>query len=198
MHECIHRASTKKFSYDPETQNITDARVGYRLNSSWKKDSSERHKLTGFNEIMNAYTQVKILHTHPKELEKLGISREDVKGPIYPYMRYEPILNKIVEKIAANKNISIMQAFVDLERGQFENNIFALKEVEKSFGKGSIEILAHLMSRALKDRKQRDELDEMIKTFFVTGNEQEREEARVRIHEFVKDHTDSSKVKSGE
>jgi hypothetical protein len=185
LHESIHRASTKKFHLDPATKNITDARVGYRLHSPNKEDVFEREKLVGFNEIMNAYTQVKILYTHADKLKELGISEEDIKGPIYPYMNYEPIIKAIVNKISAQRNIPQADVFKDLERGQFESNIFNLKVIEKIFGKKSLKILSFLMLKGITSEHQ-EKLDKMIEGYFMTDDNSLREKIGAQIFEEIK------------
>ncbi len=168
-HESIHAASTQKFFSNTEEGSLSDARVGYRVRSEWK-EPSRVHRLEGFNEAMNDYTMYKILLRNQKVIGE----EIDVNGPIYTYLgQYQPLIDRIVEKIAKDRNISQIEAFNKLERGQFENSILSLKEIGYSFGEGSIEALAFL--GYLRGEKGED-LDRMIMDFFKESNAPRRAE----------------------
>ncbi len=182
LHELIHRASTKKF-YTDEEKNISDARVGYRIHSTWK-GVERRNRLVGFNEVIVDYTVYKILSKNQKILEeKIGVTEEDIQGSIYTYMHYGPILEAIIVKIAQDKGLDFRNVFEDLERGQFQNNILVLKDVERSFGKGSLKVLSLLQS--LEKREDNNKLENMIKEFFSESDEGRRQELIKEIEEFV-------------
>lgn len=182
LHELVHRASKRKYYADTE-DGIHDARVGYRIHSPWK-EPGRQNRFRGFNELMTDYTVYKILIKKQEWLEDtLGITEEEIQGPLYCYMHYGPILEFIIKKIAIDKKISILEVFDNLERGQFQNNILILKDVERSFGKGALEILSLL--QALKYKKDNDKLEEMIKDFFAEEDESGREGIRTKILAFV-------------
>jgi hypothetical protein len=183
LHELIHRASTKKF-YTDKDGGFYDARVGYRLRSPWKKDPKRENRLRGFNELMTDYTVYKILLTNQELLQNsIGITKENIEGPIYTYMHYGPILESIIKKISKGKNLSHQEVFNNLERGQFKNNILALKDVEKFFGKGSLEILSLL--ETLRENEDNDTLEKMIKGFFSEEDESKRQNIHFEILAFV-------------
>jgi|GEM_PF-2053909 len=182
LHELIHRASTIKL-YADNNDGIYDARVGYRIRSPWKKPERE-NRLRGFNELMTDHTVYKILIKNQKLLQNfMNISREDIKGPIYSYMHYAPILESIVKKVAEDKNLSHLEVFDDFERGQFKDDILILKDVEKSFGKGSLEILSLL--EIFKNKENNDKLEIMIKEFFSEEDDSKRQAIHDKILTFV-------------
>lgn len=182
VHELIHRASTTKFYADSDG-GVHDARVGYRIRSPWKGAERE-NRLRGFNELMADYTVYKILLKNQTLLqESVGMTKEDVQGSIYTYMHYGPILESIVKKVSADKDKTPREVFDDLERGQFENNILVLKDIEYSFGQGSLEILSLL--ETLKKKEDNDKLEEMIKEFFAEEDESGRQHMRSKILAFI-------------
>ncbi len=188
LHEAIHRASSVKFYGDLEN-SIYDARVGYRINSQWK-DSGRQKRFRGFNELMVDYTTYKILSKNIEILESsFGITREDINGPIYSYMDYEPILSSIVKKISEDKKTDPLEVFNNLEKGQFENNIFVLKEIENSFGEGSLSILSLLSE--LKNKQENLLLDKMIFDYFGEEDAEKRKIIRSSIISFF-----NEKIKS--
>lgn len=170
LHELLHSVSKQKFYID-DKKNITEARVGYRVHSEWKEEG-RTNRLRGFNEVMTDYTVFKLLATNKEVLKDLGIEEKDVRGPIYTYLApYQTIVDSIGRKIAEDKKISSMEAFNKLERGQFENTLLALKDIDKLFGEGSLQILSYLGE--FKDKK-RAEVDKAIKKYFEEQDEEER------------------------
>lgn len=162
LHEMIHSISRQKFYFDNK-KNITDARVGYRIHSKWKEDSRSS-RFTGFNEVMTDYTVCKLLSVNIKNLADLNIKKEDLNSPIYSYLgNYQLIVDNIVEKIAEDKNITPWKAFNKLEAGQFENTILALKDLDRLFGEGSLEILGYLGEF---EGEKMTIMDNLIKKYF--------------------------------
>lgn len=182
LHELIHRSSTTKFYRDKENC-ISDARVGYRIRSSWKEED-DQSKFIGFNELMTDYTVYKVMYKNAQTLQdRFDITIEDIRGPIYIYTKYQPILDSIIEKVSDDKQISKGEVFDNFERGQFDSNILIMKDVENSFGKGSVRILSYL--GGLDDDADNDELGNMIKNYFSEDGEERRKELGVEITEFV-------------
>jgi hypothetical protein len=188
LHESIHRASTRKFYADKEG-GISDARVGYRIRSPWKEERSEQDKMIGFNEVINDYTVYRLLRENDEQLKSIGITWREVEGPIYNYMKYVPVLEAIAKKILKHQDnteeFAGAEIFKKWERGQFENSILALKEIEAACGKGSLEILSYL--GVLDDLEECEELDKMILEFFEEDDEDKRKEIRSKIVAFHKD-----------
>lgn len=187
LHESIHRASTRKFYADREG-GISDARVGYRIRSPWK-EQSEQDKMIGFNEVINDYTVYRLLRENDEQLKTIGITWREVEGPIYNYMKYVPVLEAIAKKILKHENnteeFAGAEIFKKWERGQFENSILALKEIEAACGKGSLEILSYL--GVLDDPKKCEVLDKMILDFFEESDEDKIKEMGLKIVSFHKE-----------
>ena len=182
LHELIHRASKNKFYVDGKS-DIYDARVGYRVRSAWK-DPSRQRRLGGFNEIMTDLMVYKILLNNQGLLaESFGVTKDDIQGPIYGYMNYVEIVENIAVAIGKTKGIPAPQAFDDLERGQFQNSLLVLKDVEKAFGKGSLEILSLL--GILKNKEDDEKLEKLIGQFFAENDAGLRENLKTQILEFV-------------
>jgi hypothetical protein len=185
LHESIHRASTRKFYADKEG-GISDARVGYRIRSPWK-EQSEQDKMIGFNEVINDYTVHRLLWDNDEQLKSIGITWREVEGPIYNYMKYVPVLEAIAKKIIKHEGITDefagAEIFKKWERGQFENSILALKEIEAACGKGSLEVLSYL--GVLDDPERCEELDAMVLEFFNEEDEERKKEIRSKITEFL-------------
>ncbi len=183
LHELIHRASTVKF-YANHEGGISEARVGYRVRSPWKGPTRE-DRLIGFNELMTDFVNYKILLKNQKLLETtLGITKQEIKGPIYTYMHYEPIIESIIKKIAEDEGIPIPKAFENLERGEFQNNILVLKKIERSFGEGALKIISLL--QVLEKDEDNKKLEEMVKSFFTEGDSSKRQTIRLSIYDFVR------------
>ena len=183
LHELIHRASTRKF-YADKGGGVYDARVGFRVRSPWK-GSNKEDRLLGFNELMDDCTVYKIFIENQDSLKELGISKTDIQGAVFSYTNYSPILESIIKKVANNKNISPAKVFEDFERGQFENSILVLKDVEKAFGKGALDILSLLGT--LKNQEDNNQLEELIKQFFAEEDNSRRLEIQQRIRQLIQE-----------
>lgn len=185
LHELIHRASTATFYLDPEHKDISDARVGYRLASSWKSEKPTR--LKEFNEQMVDLTTYKILSSNRDLLaERLGITSEDIDSPIYSYMEHGDIINSIINQVAEDTHTTPLEVFSKLERGQFEHTLFALKDIQHSFGKGSLEVLS--VWGSLEDAGDNNTLTMMVKDFFMEKDAGKRHVLHAQIMKFTQEH----------
>ena len=156
VHEMAHRASKHRF-FGSEEHGMVPARIGYQLASPWKEPEG-RAALTGFNEIVTEYMAVRILEATKDELEEeLGIAKKDIEEFQYGYAQYNDVFSKIVRGVAANKGLSVREVMDDFERGQFAENLFALKGIETTFGKGSLRVLSCL--GVLHDPIERGKID---------------------------------------
>ena len=179
VHEMVHRASKHRF-FGSEEHGMVPARIGYQLASPWKEPEG-RAALTGFNEIVTEYMAVRILEATKDELEQeLGIAKKDVEEFQYGYAQYNEVFSKIVRGVAAMKGISVREVIDDFERGQFAENLFVLKDIERTFGKGSLKVLACL--GVLRDLAEREKVDALVKQYFSSDNHDER----VRLQEEVR------------
>lgn len=171
LHELVHRASTHRF-YVSEDAGIHDARAGYRIRSSWK-EPFERNALTALNEVMVETTMMKIVMKHSARLEKeFGITKEDLSGPMYQYMQYAPLLDKIVRGISTHQKRTRSEVYKKLERGQFGNNILPIKDIATVFGKDALRMLSY--AGVILEPRARQEIDAMVFKYFDTQDEAER------------------------
>lgn len=170
-HELIHRASGQRFHRDIDF-GVHESRVGYRVRSPWK-EGGERKALTGFNEIIVETTNIHVLKSNQQLLEKeFCITMEDLNGPNYHYMEYSPVLAAVVAGLADYYKKTNLEVFKDLERGQFDNTLLVLKDLDKVFGKGSLEMLSYL--GVLRDPRGCKEVDDLVQKYFETKGPQEK------------------------
>ncbi len=171
VHEMVHRASKHRF-FGSEEHGMVPARIGYQLASPWKEPEG-RAALTGFNEIVTEYMAVRILEATKDELEEeLGIAKKDIEEFSYGYAQYNNVFSKIVRGVAMTKGISVGEVMDSFERGQFAENLFALKDIEATFGKGSLRVLACL--GVLHDSTEREKVDALVEQYFSSNNQDER------------------------
>ncbi len=170
LHEMIHRASKRKFNEDG-TGAITEARVGYRVRARWKQP--ERHALTGLNEVLVEHTVLKIVRKNADRIEReFGIGPESLRGPLYVYMDYAPVLARIVQGMASHRGITETEAFDLLEKGQFTETILVLKDIDRIFGAGSLQVLSCMGT--LRDDAACAEVDALVFAYFNATDENER------------------------
>lgn len=178
IHEGIHRASKQKFSVNQDYK-ISSARLGYQLTSDWKK-AEKQIRLSGFNEIMVTYSTMQILKENPQKLAEFGLDEKDMEKMNVAYFQYAGLFFTIARTIADKKDIKTEEALLDLERGQFQNSILALKDVERACGKDSLEMLSYLGAPV----KEQNKLDQMVTAFFLEKDTGAKEELKKKIREF--------------
>lgn len=192
VHEMIHLVSKHRF-FENEEHGMITARTGYQLRSPWK-ESEGREVLTGFNEIITEYMAVRILEATKDELvQELGIARKDIEEFQYAYAQYDDVFSKIIRGVAADKGLSVREVMDDFERGQFAENLFALKDIEHTFGKGSLKVLACL--GVLRDPVAREKVDTLVENYFSSDNQDEKASLQKEIRSSFEEawHTDNSR-----
>lgn len=174
FHEMVHCVAKTK--YYSEEGKIYDARSGYRITSDWKE--KDVAKLEGFNELVVDYTTYFWLHKNADFVEKkLGLTREDIDGSNYAYMSLGMLMEVIVGDIVKLRekddpeqdNRKILS---DLIKGQFDNTLLFLKEVDAAFGRGSAKILSMLGANT---REENPELFSKIMDYFMITDKMDKE-----------------------
>lgn len=174
FHEMVHCVAKTK--YYSEEGKILDARSGYRITSDWKERDTA--KLEGFNELVVDYTTYFWLHKNADVVkEKLGLTREDIDGSNYAYMSLGMLMEVIVGDIVKLRqkedpeqdNIKVLS---DLIKGQFDNTLLFLKEVDAAFGRGSAKILSKLGANT---REENPELFGKIMDYFMITDKMDKE-----------------------
>jgi hypothetical protein len=144
LHEIIHQISHRSIYANPKTKENYISRVGY---SNIKISEEAYEHFRGMNEAVVDETVKEILQKHADELVKdLGITEEEQKQPVNYYHDYMEILEIIMDKVAEKNDESRESVWSRFKKGQFSGEMMHLRDIERTFGKGALRVLAALGS----------------------------------------------------
>jgi len=145
LHESIHMVSTQKYYADTTKGDINEHRTGYGV-----KNVIDQHEhFRGLNEAVTEDTTKDILEKHKNMLVKnFNITKEEQKQIGLSYSEYREILGVIIKKVARHNDEDEATVWKRIKAGQFTGEMMHLRDIEKTYGKGSLRVLAALGSVA--------------------------------------------------
>jgi hypothetical protein len=172
LHESIHAASFSKFIVGEKEKRPPLRRSGYHIGTLMEDVKHEYFE--GLNEMIADETARDILTKHRDELRKeLNItSWEERKTTGSFYSR--DILHTIIEKIADKNNEEERNTWTRFKRGLFTGEMMHLREMERTFGKGSLRVLA-AVECGTKEGIPDEEAHKKALDYFQIDNEEERD-----------------------
>lgn len=175
FHEAVHMASFLKFGMKKEEKRPFLYRSGYDVTV----EGAKKHEhFCGLNEMVVDQVVSDMLIKHEKELiKKFKITPEEEKESIYYYPSY--VLDVILKKIAQNNNEDIKNTWKRFKKGLFTGEMMHLRKVERTFGKGSLRMLAALES-GTKEECDKETYGEILK-FFKSDNQEEKDKIAEKI-----------------
>lgn len=178
LHESVHAVSERHFfadKKDADNTDISDARVGFRLNSQWKRKKSI---LRGFNEFIVNEIVYYSINKIAKSLEgRFGITKKDLEGSIYSDgVVHQKLIETIYDKL--NKNKEVDESYIAyIAKTHFSGSLRILDPVDKSYGKGSVRVLGCLDMFGDDDIKK-DKVNNMVEEYFLHADEKRKSEIR--------------------
>jgi len=206
IHEMIHQASYHKYSLEniheatPEKhiQELTDLepdiyRMGYAIygkkpedhNHFYYLDEAVVEKLS--NEMMHEHQWVlyKLAGIHDYAISSATNGWVDRKKQIEYKPGYEKIVNildLVIKKIAQKKNEPIEDVWRRFKKGLFTGELMHLRDIEKTFGKGSLRFIEQLFTLIQKsNKKEKRKLFPKINAYFEAANDANRKEIEKEI-----------------
>ena len=178
LHEWIHLASVIKIMAEGP-DSLHDCKVGYHVSSPDDKS----HYFLNFNEVVVTNTTYEFLLNVSKSgwLEKeLGITDNDIHGPLYGYMNYSDLLSEIIEGVARYRGLKEAEVWTEIKKNQFLGNMGHLKYINDAFGKGSLRVLSAL---GRLDGREGKELNSLVKKYFKNPCQTEKDKI---LQQFIK------------
>lgn len=190
IHELIHMASYEKYYIDIKDNPSQDSngdellevniknRLGYHFMGSDGKPQMER--LIGLNEMITEKIDVDICKKHKHEIrKKINLSRKEIKNLVdNNYLKHRPreILDLIIEEIARVKEERIDDVWKRFEKGLFTGEMMHLRDIERVFGAGALEVLSVLnLSEIDDDEEQIRDNEHKVLIYFITKDKSRRE-----------------------
>ncbi len=181
MHESVHILSIKKYYVDEDS--IMPYRSGYGIIHPEETETDPHEHFRGLNEALVEKIVIDIFTKHKQEIcKEFNISDfyYDYLMPRTRYNYYIDILDFIAAKIAEKNSDAKENVWRRFKKGIFTGEMMHLRDIEKTFGKGSLRILAALES-AVKPNFSYEESAEKIMRYFQTESETEKNEIAKEI-----------------
>lgn len=171
LHESIHAVSFLKFIVGEKEKKPPLRRSGYDIGTMGE---FEHEYFEGLNEMIVDDIVREILVKHADELRKeLKVTKweeEKTNGIFYS----RDILRIIIEKIARNNREKEGEIWTGFKRGLFTGEMMHLREVERTFGKGSLRVLAALECGTKKEIPN-EEAYKKVLNYFQTDSDEGRD-----------------------
>lgn len=178
LHEAVHLSSIEKNQAIEKDDGIyiNNYRLGYTVSSNIEDDFGESHEhFRGLNEGITDMMVEDILKKHADELiMELKVKPGEEKKPINWYGQYKALMKEIIYRIAEEKGEKYEDVWSRFKRGCFTGEMMHFRDIERTFGKGSLRILASAFRLDVNDDGERHEIDEKIFEYFDAVDEDER------------------------
>jgi len=167
VHEAIHAVSLHKFHVDKEKRKVSEYRTGYQT----RNPSRKKWHFSGFSEALTEKFARDIYNKHLDALiEEFGVSEKEPQLPMV-YDRFMQIVDTIVKRVAERKGEAETSVWQRFKRGLITGEMLHLRDVEETYGGGSLRVLAAL------DALSGDVLPELIDKvdeYFTTDDIEKR------------------------
>lgn len=174
LHEAFELASFQSFYAEVKQMLIANYRVGYAITHPLERDHEHFH---GFKEAVIDKMILELLHTHRENIKThLKIPEEEIDSLDYRKDfrgNFIDIVDTVIEGVAKHKGEGEEQTWRRVKRGLFSGDMMHLRDIERSFGKGSLRVLAALGS-ATKNYAD-EEITSNIHRYFTTDDAKEKQ-----------------------
>jgi len=172
FHEGIHLISAMKFQVDTEKKLIKPYRTGYTTHNI--TEESHEH-FRGFDEAIVDKIIIEAANRHEDEfIKKFNIKPEELEFQVPYYTEYMDILETIIERMAEKNNKDESEIWSNFKKGIFSGQMMHLRDIERTFGEGSLRLIAALGSSAKKNLPEK-EIEEKILKYFTINDEKEKD-----------------------
>ncbi|MFA6428702.1 MAG: hypothetical protein WCW02_04165 [Candidatus Buchananbacteria bacterium] len=177
LHEMVHLGSFIKLQIKADTKDLYLLRAGYQ---NYHPQEPVHEHFGGLNEAVTDLITFRIWYRNREALMKeFSISQEEVaEAKPASYEAYFQVLVKIIKGVASQNNLVENKIWDKLVKNYFTGEVMFLREVEKTFGKGSLRILAAMGSA---EKVNSEENYKKQSEFFSNINEERRQELAKEI-----------------
>lgn len=141
LHEAIHLVACNTFFYDEENNKAFTKRMGFHTRT---KSPLAKEVFVGFNEAIVDLTARMVQEQNVDLFFGANTSEAETKRTFGTYPDEIEVLDAIILGIASKKNQNPHEVWIRFCKAQFTGDITPLKEIEETFGRGSLKTLARL------------------------------------------------------
>jgi hypothetical protein len=196
LHEAVHSEQYHKFFAFKEENcgknrlTFEAHRLGYFNQNIEENDFNSHEHFRGFNEAITQRTVLKIIKKHSAELvgffkirdkEKL---KECLEEDAAEYSDEIAVVDKIAETLARKNKETKKAVWQRFAKGSFTGRIMHLREIEKTFGAGSLRVLAAMQSGIkppIINSKNYAKSSTKILRFFSLSDQREKDKIALEI-----------------
>lgn len=185
MHDAVHLVAFKKM-HKEESGGIIVYRSGYvsrNVNLLEDQDILRHEHFRGLDEaIVDKFTFDLVNNNWENLKEEFNISNDEVdRSKVYYHEPFIAILDEIIKRLAEHKGEKEDKIWENFKRGLFTGEMLHLRDVEKTFGPGSLRVLGALNSKNTRQRMFHSTEVKRIKDFFQAKSQEERDELAAQI-----------------
>lgn len=177
LHEGLHKASYHKycwyFSEKRQWDMVEPSRLGYTSFKS-ESDSGKHEHLRGFNEAVVEKTVQELIKKNRKDIiRSLNFNVAQILGFSRHYEKEMELVDFMVDKIAEKKGEGKEDVWGRFKKGLFTGEMMHLRDIERTFGKGALRMIASIQSvfqPALSDER----IVDYVRQYLETENGEER------------------------
>ena len=174
IHEGIHALSHHTLHAELSSKGgfVKTYRSGYQVTNP---ESREHRHLAGFDEAITEKMARDIFKKHRQELVDNFDYPAD-KEPAMPmlYGEYMEILDGIIEVMAEHSGEDPEDVWRQFKRGKFTGEMMHLRNIERTFGEGSLRVLAALDYKQVRPKPETVIL--LVKEYFMSTDTLRRKE----------------------
>ncbi len=165
LHESLHYLSVATIQIYPQ-RGVGQRRLGYQI-TQVRKGSETIQRPMGFNEAVTEAVNAEIVHRHKDELKNKFPDEKD--SYLFSYTAGRDLLDLIINKIAVGTDDNSEKIWHRIKLGLFTGGMTHLRNIEKTFGKNSLKILAMFSHWVPNETKKK------IVAYFETNDLSERQ-----------------------
>ncbi len=141
LHEAIHSVAKLKIRLSGEEAIPTIYRLGYDIKNTSDTDNAHAH-LVGFNEGVVELTTQDIFEKREKEIAaRLNLSKREMEEAKFYYADGRAVTRSLCHGLGEATGVGPKVAWDKIKRGQFTGEMMHLRDIERTYGKGSLRIL---------------------------------------------------------
>lgn len=175
LHEALHKVSFHAWSIAPKT-----GEEGRRIVEQHRTGYGGKEHLDKFDEGVIDVLVIRILARHADELREIfHITPEEETEGVNSYKFEVDLVSAIIKKIAEKNQERFARVLYRFARGLFTGEMMHLRDIERTFGGGSLRILA-AMDEGIK-KLPKEEKYRLVQHYFETDDQEEKDAIAAKI-----------------
>ncbi len=179
IHEATHLYAITKSYYNKKKKNVVSYRTGYHVTNQ-QTGSTLQERLRAFNEGVVDKSALGMLGGHIDDLAPIyNLDPEKMKRASVGGYNHVHLVNDIIVGVSKKTGESAYDVWKRIRRGQYTGEMMHLRDIEKAYGQGSLEVLDSAIADAKTDAEK--ERNQKVFSYFKAESPKERETLKQEI-----------------